>query len=77
MVLLHDPIPSERDIRLAEEQLAQQGALVRHTIACGTPTQTGEDRLRHLEQTLSRMKEQHRLSRAVEVQRKIRDHRPR
>jgi hypothetical protein len=58
MALLHDPIPSEQDIRLAEQQLAQQGTFVRHTIACGTPTQTGEDRLRHLEQTLSRIKEQ-------------------
>jgi hypothetical protein len=73
MVLLHDRIPSERDIHLAEQQLAQQGAFVRHTIACGTPTQTGEDQLRHLEQTLSRMKEQRRRSRAVEVQRKIRN----
>ena len=73
MVLPHDPIPSEQDIRLAEQQLTQQGAFVRHTMACGTPTQTGEDRLRHLEQTLSRMKEQQQRSRAVEVQRKIRN----
>jgi hypothetical protein len=67
-------LPSlDRDIREAQEQVAQQEVFVRRMIARGTPTQAAEDRLRQLEQTLSRMKELHRRGRALDVQRKIRD----
>ena len=65
----------DRDLREAQESLSQQGALVRRMIVRGTPTQAAEDRLRQLERTVSRMKEQHSRSRAFDVQRKIRDHR--
>ena len=71
------PSSFDRDIHGAEERVALQEALVRRMIARGTPTQAAEDRLRQLEQTLSRMKEQHRRSRAHNVLRKIRDHRSR
>jgi len=67
----------DRDIREAQERVAQQEAFVRRMIARGTPTQSAEDRLRQLEQALSRMKEQHRRNRSIDVQRKIRDHRSR
>ena len=68
---------SDRQVREAQESLSQQETLVRRMIARGTPKQAAEDRLRQLEQTVSRMKEQHRRSRASDVQRKIRDHRSR
>jgi predicted nuclease with TOPRIM domain len=68
---------SDRQIREAQETLSQQEALVQRMIARGTPTQAAEDRLRQLEQTLSRMKEHHRRNRAFDVQRKIRDRRSR
>jgi predicted nuclease with TOPRIM domain len=72
-----DPLLSDHDIREVQQQVAQQEALVRRMIVRGTPTQAAEDRLRQLQQTLSRMKEQHQRARAFEVQRKMRDHRSR
>jgi len=67
------PSTLDREIQQIREQLAAQKTLVRRMIARGTPTQGAEDRLRQLEQTFSRMKEQHLRSRASNFQRKIGD----
>ena len=63
----------EREIQQIQEQLTAQQTLVQRMIARGTPTQGAEDRLRQLEQTFSRVKEQQRRSRASNFQRKIGD----
>jgi hypothetical protein len=65
------PGPFDREIQQIQERLAAQKALVLRMIARGTPTQAAEDQLRQLEQTLARIKEQHRRSRAANFQRKI------
>ena len=52
---------SDRDIQELEPHVAQQEALVRRMIVGGAPTQACEDRLRQLQQKLSRMKERARI----------------
>ena len=73
----HDPILPDQHVREAQQRVAEQEALVRRMIVQGTPTQAAEDRLRQLQQTLSRMKDQHQRSGSFEVQRKMRDNRSR
>jgi hypothetical protein len=68
----HDPLPPDVYLREIRERIAQQEALVRHTIVKGTPTQAAEDRLRELQQTLRSMTEQRQRMRTGEVQRKMR-----
>jgi hypothetical protein len=63
----------DREIQQVQERLSAQKALVLRMIARGAPMQAAEDQLRHLEQTLARMKEQHRRSRSQNIQRKIGD----
>jgi hypothetical protein len=75
MVQLHDSDQAGRQIHDAQERLAQQEALLRRSIAQGTPTQAAEDQLRRLEQELLRMKERRAHIRTSEVSRKMRDHR--
>lgn len=48
---------SDRDIELLKRDVAEQKALVRRMIVRGSPSQTAEDRLRQLQQKLSRLKE--------------------
>jgi hypothetical protein len=72
----HSPL-SDPYLREAQQLVADQEALVRRMIVQGTPTQAAEDRLRQLQQALSRVKEQHSRTRAHEIQRKMRDHRRR
>jgi len=69
----HDPVPFDLYAREIQERIAQQEALVRRTIAQGTPTQAAEDRLRELQRTFRGMKQ--RPMRAAETQRRMRDRR--
>lgn len=46
----------DRQIEQIERDVAQQEAHVRRLIIRGAPTQAAEDRLRHLQQELSRLK---------------------
>jgi hypothetical protein len=75
MVQPHDSDQAGRQIHDAQERLAQQEALLRRSIAQGTPTQAAEDQLRRLEQELLRMKERRAHIRTSEVWRKMRDYR--
>jgi hypothetical protein len=65
------PDCTDPDIKRAEEQVAQQEQLVRRMIVRGTPSQSAEDLLRRLEQTLERMKEQTRGAGASKVRRRL------
>jgi hypothetical protein len=69
----HRPVTPDREIREAENQIAQQKALVRRRIVQGTPSQGEEDRLGQLERALLRIKEQRLHKRSSELQRKVRD----
>jgi hypothetical protein len=73
MTLPHGPSQPDWQIRQAQERVAQQKELVRRLIVQGTPTQTAEDQLRQLEQTLRRMKELRSSTRTSEIQPKMRD----
>jgi hypothetical protein len=74
MVYSHEASQLERRIREARQSLAEQKALVRSMIVQGTHSQAAEDRIRHLEQTLSRMIEQRQRALGPLDQRKKRDH---
>ncbi len=52
---------SDRNIQELERHVARQKAFVRGMIVGGAPTQACEDRLRQLQQKLSRMKERARI----------------
>jgi hypothetical protein len=69
----HRLVTPDRAIREAENQIAQQKALVRRRIVQGTPSQGEEDRLGQLERALLRIKEQRLHKRSSELQRKVRD----
>jgi hypothetical protein len=72
----HRPVTPDREIREAEDQIAQQKALVRRRIVQGTPSQGEEDRLDQLERALLRIKEQRLNARGSDLQRKLRDRSP-
>jgi hypothetical protein len=69
----HRLVTPDREIREAEDQIAQQKALVRRRIVQGTPSQGEEDRLGQLERALLRIKKQRLHKRSSELQRKVRD----
>ena len=69
----HRPVSPDREIREAEDQIAQQKSLVRRRIVQGTPSQGEEDRLGQLERALLRIKEQRLNARSSELRRKMRD----
>jgi hypothetical protein len=52
---------SDRDIKELERKLAEHEAFVRRMIVRGTPSQAAEDRLRQLQQQLSRIRERARI----------------
>jgi hypothetical protein len=66
----HNP---DREIREAEDRIAQQKALVRRRIVQGAPSQAEEDQLSQLERDLLRVKERRLDTRSSKLQRKIRD----
>jgi hypothetical protein len=66
----HNP---DREIRKAEDRIAQQKALVRRRIVQGAPSQAEEDQLSQLERDLLRVKERRLDTRSSKLQRKIRD----
>jgi hypothetical protein len=69
----HRSANPDREIRDAEDQIAQQKALVRRRIMQGTPSQGEEDRLSQLERALLRIKEERLKTRSSDLQRKLRD----
>jgi hypothetical protein len=72
----HRSTNPDREIRDAEDQIAQQKALVRRRIMQGTPSQGEEDRLSQLERALLRIKEERLKTRSSDLQRKLRDRSP-
>lgn len=69
----HDAAPADREIHEAQQFVAQQEALVRRMIVQGAPTQAAEDRLRQLQQSLSRVKEQRRQTRTSQISHNLRN----